>query len=962
MCPFDPDTPCSRRVAQLLTVALLAAAPGLARKMPLLAGSPATSLPTVEAVTSGDFDGDGDLDVAAAASSVDEVVWLEDTGTGFTSHRVTNALDEPVDVESGDIDCDGDLDLVIAAHGTGSVAWYRNDGGTGSWPLGATITTAAADVASIALADFNGDGDLDVVGALQAGGEVVRWRNQGCPGTVWNAATVANGLGGPVAVTTGDVDGDGDPDVVAALFDQDDVVYFRNTGGGAWATVTIDISFNGATAVSVGDIDGDGDLDVAGAGNLEHEVAWWRNPGASGTWDYRPLGVVPLALEAQLVDVDRDGDLDLLTASDLQPQPVYLWDNPGGGASGWTVQVVESEGDSPRDLIALDRGPDGDVDVVLGHGPGVRYYENSSSHRSGLLGDAGSSGQLATFREAVDWATGDLDGDGLVDLVVVERDLAVPDARVYWMRNLGVDEDGRLELAPHVEIEGTTIHGYESVALGDLDADGDLDVFIGETNHVGFGGTYCRNGGGAVAWSCGPQVTGYWNVDGVAAGDIDGDGDLDVAAAGEPTAGDTPDAIWWELSANGSTWTSHTIQTAVTGLSGLRPVDLEGDGDVDLMSNTNTWWRNNGGSPIAWVAKTIPGSTIGEAAFGDVDGDGDVDVAGSLFTTSGPTLGWFENDLAGPTNSWIEHALRGVLFANTFDDVALADFDVDGDLDFVAGINVAEDRRFAWFENDPGTIGGTWPEHAIPLPFGLTLQGSELFTDDLDHDGDADLLAGRRDEDFSLDFGSWLNGGGQFALAATGIAPSTIADGSERAVLRVDALHRGRPGEAAMELVNLSLLFEATPGDPLTELELQGAVEAVRVYRDDGSGTFDAALDALAATFTILEPMAGVIRLPLPDGPAALQQLPASAPATYFLTLELKPAASSGATTTVTVTHLQTRATADNADFDMPLSREPGGDTETVFQIIASAFGEGFDDGFEGGDLDAWSGSQPWVP
>jgi hypothetical protein len=104
---------------------------------------PAGSLSTAEAVVSGDFDRDGDLDLAAVGSSVDEVIWLEATGGGFIRHLVTATLDEPVDLAPGDIDCDGDLDLVIAARGSDSVVWYRNDSGASAWALGATITTAA---------------------------------------------------------------------------------------------------------------------------------------------------------------------------------------------------------------------------------------------------------------------------------------------------------------------------------------------------------------------------------------------------------------------------------------------------------------------------------------------------------------------------------------------------------------------------------------------------------------------------------------------------------------------------------------------------------------------------------------------------------------------------------------------------------------------------------------------------
>jgi hypothetical protein len=155
------------------------------------------------------------------------------------------------------------------------------------------------------------------------------------------------------------------------------------------------------------------------------------------------------------------------------------------------------------------------------------------------------------------------------------------------------------------------------------------------------------------------------------------------------------------------------------------------------------------------------------------------------------------------------------------------------------------------------------------------------------------------------------------------------------------------------------LLFEATPGDPLTDSELQGAIEAVRLYRDDGSGAFDPGVDTLAAAFIGLDPTAGVVDFYPPE--TLVPQASASS-AAYFLTLELRPNASSGAVTGVVVSNPADAVGALNADFDTFLSREPGASVSSSFQIVPSPFGEGFDDGFESGNLAAWSGVQPPLP
>ncbi len=935
-----------RVLSMTFLLTLLLASPAMPRPLPFLDGASVGNLVTAEAVAAGDLDGDGDLDLAAAGPSVDRVVWFEDTGAGFTRHVITNAFDEPVDLALGDLDCDGDLDVVVAARGADSVVWLRNDGGLGTWPLGDTISSAADEVASVAVADLTGDGDLDVVAAVPGTGEILRWRRGDCTGTVWTVATVASGLGGPAAVALGDVNDDGRVDAAAALTDDDEVAWFRNDGG-TWTQITIDAAFDGPVAVAVGDVNGDGRLDVAAAGGGGGEVAWWGRVG--GPWVKTSIGLVPAAVEASLADLDRDGDLDLLSASGSPTEPVRWWDNGAGDGSAWSSQSLDASPGTPRGLAAFDHGGDGDLDVVSAAAVGeLRLYENASTARSAFLGAPGSYAYLTTFRETPDWEAGDLDGDGLLDLVVIDRDLGTPDGIVHWIKNTGASQDGVLGLGGTQLIELITTHSFEDLAVGDLDGDGDQDVVIGETNSVALSVTLCRNGGTGPPWSCGPEVTGLWNVDGLGIGDLDGDGDLDVSAAVQVGPLSTEDAVWWELDGGATSWTLHTVEAGVNGLSFLLPFDLDGDGDLDLEGDGNDWWRNDGGTPVAWAAQIMPGSAVLTNDFGDLDGDGDLDMAASVATPSGPALAWFENDVQGSGN-WTEHAVAVPTVTSHFEDVSLADLDVDGDLDVVAGVVEGGEEDLVWFENEVAVGLLPWAEHAIPRPFFLPVQGFRLLTADFDRDGDPDVVAGRD----QFDFASWLNGGGQFALATTAVAPATLAPGGVAPVLAVDALHRGRAGEAAMELTALALLFERSEGVPLSETELASLVAAVRLHHDDGSGAFEPGVDAEVGALTSFASTDGVVVLPLADGLPALQHLPAVTPETYFVTVELTSGALASGIASLRVTHQPAAGSAaEHADSDTPLSREAALPVTATFDVVSGAL---FADGFESGDTSAWA-------
>ena len=138
----------SQLSAASLLAAVLCAAPAVAREMPFLDGAAAGALAgPASSVAEGDFDLDGDLDLAATVPSLDEVVWVENAAGSWPVHSITTSYNGPDDLEVADMDCDGDPDVVFGT-ADDELVWEANDGSGASWSLGAVISSAASTTTS----------------------------------------------------------------------------------------------------------------------------------------------------------------------------------------------------------------------------------------------------------------------------------------------------------------------------------------------------------------------------------------------------------------------------------------------------------------------------------------------------------------------------------------------------------------------------------------------------------------------------------------------------------------------------------------------------------------------------------------------------------------------------------------------------------------------------------------------
>jgi len=325
----------------------------------------------------------------------------------------------------GDYDRDGDLDVAIAAEDTGkeSVAIYRNDNGTFTRNLSAPIPTVL--VASLAWGDYNGDGRIDLLVTGRLSGELYErvwvYRNNG-DGSFTEIGVSGSGIVGSSSgdVAWADYDGDGDQDVLISGSTNFTRI-LRNNGNGTFTVLNTSLARNITGPADWADFDNDGDLDLLVGGRVyRNESNLLSDPAfvdiSAGLTDAQFYG--PTAWG----DYDGDGYPDILLTGRVNSTQstsfaqVYRNNHSGGFTLVTSLTGAQFTGYGRDSQPWADFDNDGDLDVLTSAKVGTNtYVYGFRNDGAGVFTrvDLGIRHQFVSG-----FQVGDIDGDGLIDSFV----------------------------------------------------------------------------------------------------------------------------------------------------------------------------------------------------------------------------------------------------------------------------------------------------------------------------------------------------------------------------------------------------------------------------------------------------------------------------------------------------------------------------------------------------------------
>jgi len=341
-------------------------------------------------------------------------------GPTFSSHDIAIDADAAYSVARADVDGDGDMDVLSASFNDNRIVWYENDGSESF--TAHTIATDASGAISVMTADVDSDGDVDVLSASSGDDRIVWYENDGSES--FTAHTIVSDADGARSVATADVDGDGDMDVLSASFIDDRIVWYENDGSESFTARTIASDADGAHSVTTADVDGDGDVDVLSASQFDDRIVWFENDG-SESFTARTIATdADGALSVATADVDGDGDVDVLSASYLDDRIVWYEND---GSESFTTHTIASDTNSARSVTTADVDGDGDLDVLSASFGDDRivWFENDGSENftARTIASDADGAQSVT--------TADVDGDGDVDVLSA----SYLDDRIVWYEN-----------------------------------------------------------------------------------------------------------------------------------------------------------------------------------------------------------------------------------------------------------------------------------------------------------------------------------------------------------------------------------------------------------------------------------------------------------------------------------------------------------------------------------------------
>jgi len=561
----------------------------------------------------------------------------------------------PISVAVADFNGDGNLDIAIANRSSNDVSVLLGKGnGTFNTQVKYSAGSGGPDPVSIAAADVNGDGKPDLIVADIGTNSVSVLINTGT-GT-FNAAVVYKVGKSPTAVAVGDLSGDGTADIAVTNSGDNTVTILTNNGSGAFTATFLAGTDATPSGIAIADFNGDGHNDIAVTNQVSNDVSILINQGSgtfAGAVNYCVVstsgscsalsGITPAALVA--VDLNGDNKPDLAVAS----SGGYVSTLINNVSGVFTLTATSSTSLTPQAIAAGVYITGGSSSLVVADNStnSFEIYNYSGGNLSTPLSYLSGTKPTAV-------AVGDFNNDTKLDVVVAnstDNDVAVV---------LGTGTGTFTDIENY--ISGTNVR---ALAVGDFNGDGNSDFLVNNSGRTFSVNLFTGNGKSIFT----PAATVAFNDDvfSIATGDFNKDSKLDFAVAQQAS-----NSVSVVFGGGNATFGTPSSYATGTGPVAVAAGDLNGDGyadlvtanstgnDVSVLLNTKTGTFN---AAVDYPAGTSPSAV----ALGDLNNDGflDIVVANSGSSNVSVMLGKGNGTFAAATTYAVGNGPSGIALAKT---------------------------------------------------------------------------------------------------------------------------------------------------------------------------------------------------------------------------------------------------------------------------------------------------------
>ena len=652
-----------------------------------------------------------------------------------------------------DVNGDGFADVIMpndVPNGSGGIAILdgRSDGSLAPPAILSMVTPYA-----LLVGDVDADGIPDLVSVTQAGSNsvVTVFHGDGHGNFQQTASSQVPFLGNPVVSYLSDLDGDGLLDLVLSgengAASTSNIEWLRNTGQGNFAPATTLATINQFSYFTIGDLNRDGRPDIVYSTENSQSgpivVHTLLNQGSSQFSDTPTPGLNGIGGLANIIDFNLDGIPDLVVQA-VQPSGVlqlYSFTGKGDGSFQQVSSVtISPPGYGVYQLVVGDFDHDGFPDLAGSDG------ETEPSHILYLFGDGHGNftPQTVVGPQGGPAAVGDINGDGLPDIVVPDRFSFVSLALGRTDRKF----PSALALTPQV---ATTAYA------GDINGDGLLDIFIGGLPDNIFGTVFRNGGNDSFPFAANTDPTSFMVAD------LTGKGVVDLIGVSSSGL-----VIW----PNDGTFNFSSSPINLPPINGpIMVADMDGDGHPDIVGSGQIFYGNGAYqfTPVA-TPNVFPGPYL----IGDFNGDGRLDIAvggATLVNAGNRTFSVVTSDALPLVDGAVAAVadfngdgkddvaisdgesvgiyygqsdgtffLASELNAGEFvGGLAVGDFNGDGHIDVAAGLMLAQ-QGVIFFNNGNGQFSRSF--------FASGADTVSMTAADLNHSGKTDLII----TNFGLDF------------------------------------------------------------------------------------------------------------------------------------------------------------------------------------------------------------------